>query len=350
MTASTISWRARATAGNALALLTLIQGHCAEPSVPACMAAAPTPIMVRIGEDAPRPALLRGGTSPALQVIDAATSQPLWSASAASPASQQFAAMGAQFAGSLLPIDLDGDGTHDRIYAGDLAGRLWRFDLHHGLPAQLWATGGIFGDFSSGARGFVAPPDVSLSGTNPPGPGAWFNIALGTVRVGTGSVDNRFYVLRDRFAFESWTQARYNRWQPLREGDLARLPRLGAVLTDAAPNGYFIEIGGAEILSPSITVSGRATLALTDPDRAAGEACGIAVVVSSIDLATGAEAGSAANGAPAARIALQARAGEAFTLRREESLAACTLGETRVPSCDVDLSVHRTWWRREDAD
>lgn len=350
MTASTISWRARSAAWKALALLALTPGHCAEPSIPACMTAEPAPIVVRIGEDAPRPALLRGGTSPALEVIDAVTSQPLWSAAAASPASQQFQAMGAQFAGSLLPIDLDGDGTHDRVYAGDLAGRLWRFDLHHGLPAQLWATGGIFGDFSSGARGFVAAPDVSLSGSDPPDASTWFNIALGSVRVGTGAVDNRFYVLRDRFAFESWTQARYDRQPPLRESDLARLPRLGAALSGPAPNGYFIEIGGAEILSPSITVSGRATLALTEPGPVAGAACSIAVVVSSIELATGADTGSTANVPPPARIALRARAGDPFTLRREDSRATCTLGETRVPACDVDLSAHRTWWRREDAD
>jgi hypothetical protein len=337
-----------ATLGKAVAILALTEAHSAQPSIAACTAAAPTPIVVRIGEDMPRLALLRGGASPSLEVIDAGTAQPLWSAAALPPASQQFKAMSAQFAGSLLPLDLDGDGTHDRVYAGDLAGRLWRFDLHHGSPAQQWATGGVFGDFSSGERGFVAPPDVSLATTagTPP----WLNIALGTVRTGTSAVDNRFYVLRDRSAFESWSQDQYDRRRPLQETDLVALPRLGAQLSDPSPAGFFIEIGGAEILSPSLTVSGRATLALTEPGSAAGAACSIAVVVSSIELATGAEVGSAAAGSQPARIALHVRAGETFTLRREGSRALCKLGETRVPACDVDLSAHRTWWRREDAD
>lgn len=350
MTASNAMLRVLATLGNAIAVLALAQAHGAEPSIPPCMAVAPTPIVVRIGEDMPRPALLRGTASAGLEVIDAETLQTLWSAAASPPASQQFQAMSALFAGSLLPIDLDGDGTHDRIYAGDLAGRLWKFDLHHGSPAQQWVAGGVFGDFSSGVRGFVAPPDVSLATAVQPGTQPWFNIALGTVRTGTSTVDNRFYVLRDRSAFESWTQAQYDRQRPLRETDLVALPRLGAQLSDLSPAGYFIEIGGAEVLSPSLTISGRATLALTEPGATAGAACSIAVVVSSIELATGAEAGSPAAGSQPARIALHVRAGESFTLRREDSRALCMLGETRVPACDVDLSAHRTWWRREDAD
>jgi hypothetical protein len=316
------------------------------------MAGSPVAITVRIGESAPRRAWLRGGISPPLEVVEADTLQSLWSAAAWPPASQQFALLRAQFAGSLLPIDLDGDGIHDRIYAGDLAGRLWRFDLHHGLPAQQWATGGVFADLSAGSpRGFVAAPDVSLSAAAAPDSHAGFNIALGTVRLGTAPVDNRFYVLRDRFAFQHWTQAQYDRWRPLRENDLAQLPRLGATLTGPAPDGYFILVGGADILSPSLTVSGHATLALTDPGSSAGAGCSVSATVSAIDLATGAELGIAATHvAPPTRLTLSMTVGESFTLRREGSHAACTLGEAHIAACDVDLSPRRTWWRREDAD
>jgi hypothetical protein len=323
----------------------------AEYSLPACLAGPPVTIVVRIGaQTLPRRAWLHGGTSPPLQIIDAETSQPIWSAAAMPPASQQFAGLRAQFVNSLLPLDLDGDGTHDRLYAGDLAGRLWRFDLHPGLPAEQWATGGIFADLSLGLpRGFVAAPDVSLSVSSVSDP-AWFNIALGTARLGDVAVDNRFYVMRDRFPFESWTQSQYDRWRPLREIDLAPLPRLGATLSAPAPDGYYISLGGAQVLSPTLTVSGRATLALIEPGSGVGPNCSIAAVVSSIDLNTASEQAATTQGYHPLQTSVSMRAGEPFTLQRAGSRVSCMVGEQPIPACDVDLSPQRTWWRREDAD
>jgi hypothetical protein len=339
-----------AFAVGALALIAAPLLGAAEYSLPACLAAAPVAIVVRIGKEAPRRAWLRGAALPALQVVDADSDRILWSAAALQPASQVFEALRGQFAGSLLPLDLDGDGIHDRIYAGDLAGRLWRFDLHHGLPAQQWATGGLFADFASATRGFVAAPDASLPSHSPSLSAGWLDIALGTARVGAAPADNRFYVLRDHHAFESWDQGKYDRWRPLREADLVQLPHLGATLQEPAPNGYFIKVGGSDFLSPALTVSGRATLALAEAGAATAGHCAIAAVVSSIDLATGNLLQITSSGTQSTRLAVSMTAGESFALHREGPVAACTLGETRIPACDVDLSARFSWWRREDAD
>lgn len=320
----------------------------AEPSLPACFAGEPVSIVVRIGDTPPRRAWLRGGISPPLTVVDAGTSQVLWSAAESPPAHQLFSNLRLQFLGSLLPLDLDGDGVHDRIYAGDLGGRLWRFDLHHAQPAERWASGGVFADFAAGSRGFVAAPDVSLAGD---GSQTWFNIALGTARLGSATVDNRFYVVRDRAPFESWSPSQYQDWRPLREDDLVMLPRLGASLSGPAPHGYFIGLGSADVLSPTLTVSGRATLALAQSGSALEGRCAVSVVVSSLTLDTGLEQGVPASGGSApTRVTLSMTAGGAFALHREGSRALCTLDATRIPACDVDLSPRRIWWRREDAD
>jgi hypothetical protein len=216
------------------------------------------------------------------------------------------------------------------------------------LPAERWATGGILAELSLGLpRGFLAAPDVSLSIGSASDP-AWFNIALGTARLGNVLVDNRFYVLRDRFPFETWTQSQYDRWRPLREVDLAQLPR-GATLSAPSPNGYYIALGGAEVLSPGLSVSGRATLALIEPGSSVGTNCSITAVVSTIDLTTAVEQATA-DGSRPLRTAVSTVLGEAFALQREGSRATCMLGETHIPACDVDLAPQRTWWRREDAD
>lgn len=337
----------------AASLLWLAIPHAARPAqatLPACMAGPPAAIVVRIGDEPPRNAWLRGGISPPLEIVAADTALRLWSGAAWPPASQTFDRMRVQFAGSLLPVDLDGDGVHDRIYAGDLAGRLWRFDLNHGNPAGQWASGGVFADLSSATRGFIAPPDVSLDAGHPDGQ-TWFNIALGTAGIGPPPAENRFYVLRDRAPFQVRTQDQYDRWQPLTESDLVQLPRLGATLADQAPNGYYIRVGEADVLGPALTVSGRATLALAQPGARPDAMCSIAAVVSAIDLATGGELQIAtAGGARPHRIPAGMKIGEAFTLLRDGSHATCSLGGTRIAHCEADLSPRRLWWRREDAD
>ena len=32
-------------------------------------------------------------------------------------------------------VDIDGDGLADRMYAGDMGGQVWRFDIHNGAAA-----------------------------------------------------------------------------------------------------------------------------------------------------------------------------------------------------------------------
>src|SRR5690606_23734483 len=131
---------------------------------------------------------------------------------------------------------LDADGLHDRIYAGDLAGRLWRFDIHHGAPAGQWAAGGVFADFSNvEGRGFLAAADVSLSA--PAGAAPWLNIAIGTAAPGNPAANNRFYALRDHAVRERWSQRQHEQWQALREQDLQRVPAVArmAEAGSAAP-------------------------------------------------------------------------------------------------------------------
>ena len=169
--------------------------------------------------------------------------------------------------------------------------------------------------------------------------------------LGPPPADNRLYVLRDRAPFEIRTQDQYERWQPLTERSLVQLPRLGATLAEQAPDGYYIVVGDADVLSPTLTVSGRATLALSQPGAHADAMCNIAAVVSAIDLATGAELQVVtADGPRPSRIPVAVKVGEAFTLLRNGSAATCTLGNTHIGHCDVDLSPRRRWWRREDAD
>jgi hypothetical protein len=177
---------------------------------------------------------------------------------------------------------------------------------------------------------------------------------VGTARVGTGFFDNRFYVIRDRAPFGVWSAADYARWRPLHEGDLVQMARLGDPLSAHAPNGYFFSVGAGDVLSPSLTISGRATLAM---GALAGNAanCQVAVTVAAIEIATAREhtapAAGTGNASGPLRLAVTTTAGDPFTLKVDgRGQAVCSLGSTHVAACDVNLAPQRTWWRREDAD
>lgn len=337
----------------ALACALLLQGPVAPAASPAdCLSGTPLAMQVRIGAAPPQQALLVGGTSPALRIIDARTSDTLWSADAGTAAAQRFPAMTAAFSGSFTALDTDRDGLHDRLYAGDLAGRLWRFDLHNGAPAAAFASGGVFASFgNSVGRGFRAPPDVSLA--TAPGASPWFNIAIGTASPGRGDANNRFYVLRDHAPFQPWSNAQYADWQPPGEADLLRVTTTMAPPPAGIDAGWFIELGSGDVLTASLTVAGRTVFAITDAATAL-DGCRAAVSIATADLVQVQLLATAAGDWRTALAGTHA-IDTGFTFSTDAAggdatTALCRFGDSHVSGCDVSLHARRSWWRREDAE
>jgi hypothetical protein len=305
------------------------------------------PLAVRIGAAAPAHAQLVGGSAPALRVVDADTGTTLWSAGTAA-ASQRFDAMTAGFAGSFIALDTNGDGLHDRLYAGDLAGRLWRFDLHNGATTDTWASGGVFADFSNtSGRLFLAPPDVSLAAD---ATRRWFSIAIGTAAPGRSDANNRFYVLRDYSPQLAWTDAQYAEWPPLREADLLDA---SAVRPTTIPEaGWFMQLHGGDVIAQALTVSGRTVFAIAE---ASGPltGCRSAFSVVSIDAQRARVLGED-TGTWRRPLAGEHTIDSAFQLTvatgGDIARALCSFGTEAVADCEVDLRAHRTWWRRGDAE
>ncbi len=334
-------------------LLALLHaGAAAAADLADCLPQSPVLLNIRIGESLAQHALLVGGGTPALKLVDVTTGALLWSAGASRPAAQRFAAMTEPFSGSVIALDTDNDGLHDRVYAGDLAGRLWRFDLHNGAAAGSWASGGVFADFSNGAgRGFRAPPDVSLAA--PPGVAPWFDIAVGTAAPGHVDADNRFYVLHDRAPFDAWTDAQYRGWQPLRESDLQRITATGERRDELLHAGWFIELGSGEVITASLTVGGRIVLAVAESTTQSAVGCRSAFSIATVDPGRGPVSfdarGSWRNLLPDV-LATDASFTLSTIVDAEAASATCALGGTHITDCDIDTRPRRTWWRRMDAE
>jgi hypothetical protein len=260
--------------------------------------------------------------------------------------------MTAAFAGSLIALDTDHDGLHDRLYAGDLDARLWRFDLHNGTAADHWSSGGVFADFSNAAgRGFRAPADVSLSTGH--GAAPWLNIAIGTAAADHVDAANRFYVLRDHAPFDPWTDAQYADWDPLREADLSLVTTLGPAPGTHSAAGYYIALGSGEIITPSLTVAGRIVLAIAATSATPTMGCRSAFSVAALDLAPG-QPLLDAEGAWRRPLHEVLPTSALLTLAAHPAGPAtsmlCSLGSARVAECDVDLRPRRSWWRRGGAE
>jgi type IV pilus assembly protein PilY1 len=141
----------------------------------------------------------------AVYAFDVLTGSLLWHYSYA-----QNAEMTYSIPSDISRVDTNGDGKIDRLYVGDMGGRLWRFDVGDPDPAN-WTGKIIFksNTGSSDRRKIFYPPDVVLEGGNE----AYYEMVL----FATGDREhpkesttiNRLYAVKDK-----------NPITPLTENDL----------------------------------------------------------------------------------------------------------------------------------
>lgn len=127
-------------------------------------------------------------------------------------------------------LDFDGDGYADRMYAADMGGQVWRFDVNNGQDPANLITGGVFAQL--GAASLTAP--VPLSETRryyyAPDIALVNNRDFNFIHVGIGSGHrahplsmvnhDRFYALRDYRGTGKLTQADYDAIVPIKDADL----------------------------------------------------------------------------------------------------------------------------------
>ena len=158
-------------------------------------------------------------------MIDALTGSLIWRAGPTtdSGAQLQLAKMTNSIPGDVRMIDLTGDGYADRMYAADMGGRVWRFDIKNGQAAASLALGGVFASLGTGDlatktgtaadasnRRFFYAPDVALMKV---GTTNWINVAIGSghreMPITDETVVNRFYSLRDYNIFSQVANNQY---------------------------------------------------------------------------------------------------------------------------------------------
>jgi Tfp pilus tip-associated adhesin PilY1 len=332
----------------------------------------PQRFVVMLGGGLPTPATSTHGArdGAALLLLDAQDGALLWMAAAAGTADQRIATLTAGVSGAITALDLDRNGSADRLYVGDARASLWRFDIETGTTPVLRLAGAPLAQLEAtdapGARSIVAAPDVALMSS--PGIAPWFNVAVGTLRArGTSgaSVPQALFVLRDRHPYEPLSQDAYDRLTPVTADALpvAAGTTSGEAALPAAAPGYRIDLAGGSV-ARAITAGGvllYSQVTAGDPLNACAAATPTVIVsVAAVSALDGHAAldldASGRIDAGDRRVALPSGSANAFDSPRLDHDDAtpgrlrCRVGTATLGTCPSLARLTRRSWRREDAD
>jgi type IV pilus assembly protein PilY1 len=204
-------------------------------------------------------------------MINAIDGTVLWNAY--TDVSEASTEMKNSFASDVTPVDRDGDGYIDLLYAADTGGRVWRFDWKDNNKGF---NGGVIADINdsdtagvSGNRRFYVSPDASYIKTkrtneNDEGVELVTNDSFLLISIGSGyrahpldeEVNDQFYLIKDSHGLDypdSYTK--------IGVSDLAEWSSSDATDEVKSSYGWYFDpsVVGEKIMSPSITLNGVVT-------------------------------------------------------------------------------------------
>jgi type IV pilus assembly protein PilY1 len=186
-------------------------------------------------------------------------------------------------------IDLDGDDFADRMYAVDVGGQLWRFDIFGGQPAASLVEGGVIARL--GAEGVDSPsagdtrrvynsPDVALFLDTAQ------NRRFLSINVGTGyrahpldtSATDVFYSFRDPAVFNRLSEFDYSNYEIATDEDFVEVSGSTQAVVTASDRGWkFTLPDGQMVLSNSSIFNGEVFFVAFSPDTVAASDCTVTV-------------------------------------------------------------------------
>jgi type IV pilus assembly protein PilY1 len=160
-------------------------------------------------------------------------------------------------------LDIDANGYADRMYAADMGGQVWRFDITNGATAANLVAGGVIAQLGaapalspalSDVRRFYYAPDVARVNSR----------GYDFVHVGIGSgsrgnplgtlVQDRFYSLRD-YGFARKTQAQFDAITPTTNASLTAITTANTSVPQGSSPGWRLDLstGGEKVLAEART-------------------------------------------------------------------------------------------------
>jgi len=226
------------------------------------------------------------GVGASLHVLDLKSGAELWRASADSAtADLTLSTMTRSIPNTVRVIDLSGDGLADRMYASDMGGQVWRFDVFNGKAPSELVTGGVIAQLgaeglgtptAADTRRFYNAPDVSLVTD------AHQQRRYIAVSIGSGyrahpfdlTASDRFFSIRDGDVFRQLDQAAYDDYSIVEDGDLVEVSgQTQTVITTDDRGWKFTLPYNQKILAESLTFDDQIFFVAFSPDSDAAATC-----------------------------------------------------------------------------
>jgi len=230
------------------------------------------------------------GEGAGIYFLDLESGEVLWRASSDAGAELTLQDMTRAMPNQIRVVDFNGDGFGDRMYASDLGGQIWRFDIFsgnapNGIGPDALVTGGVIAQL--GAEGLGSPsdaetrrfynaPDISIFNDN------LQNRRFLAINIGSGyrahpldnTNDDRFYSIRDADVFNKLGQSDYDNYDIVTDNDLIEVSgTVGAVI---GPNdrGWKLTLpADQKVLAASTTFNNEVFFVTFSPDSAAAASC-----------------------------------------------------------------------------
>ena len=187
-------------------------------------------------------------------------------------------------------VDFNGDTFADRMYASDLGGQLWRFDITNGnapngIGADALVAGGVIAQL--GAEGLVNPGDVDTRRFyNAPDISIFSddiqNRRFLSINIGSGyrahpldtTNADRFYSIRDEDVFSKLSQSDYNSYSIITESDLVEVSGTVGAVISAGDRGWMLTLPADQmVLATSTTFDNEVFFVAFSPNAAAAASC-----------------------------------------------------------------------------
>jgi type IV pilus assembly protein PilY1 len=225
------------------------------------------------------------GEGAGIHILDLKTGTELWRASADNAADLQLSNMTRSMPNAVRVIDLSGDGLADRMYASDMGGQIWRFDIFNGQDPTNLVAGGVIARL--GAEGTASPtaadtrrfynaPDVSLI-TDDRQQRRYVAISIGSgyrAHPFDLTASDRFYSIRDGNVFRQMTQANYDSYPIATDADLVEVSGQTQTVITANDRGWKFTLPWNEkILADSLTFDNQIFFVAFTPDSSAAATC-----------------------------------------------------------------------------
>ncbi len=209
----------------------------------------------------------------AIYMVNLETGQLIWSAGPSDATRShdlQLDSMRHSIPAPVKVVDLTGDDIPDRMYVGDMGGRVWRFDIINGNgPAEL-VEGGMLATLgaadlpspppASEIRRFYASPDVVAVLSDEPGE-SYLSINIGSghrARPLASATQDEFFAVRDFNIFNVVETDDYE--EPVNRDNLLDITNDTAptmLPTDPGWRLRMVESGGEKVLTESFSFDGE---------------------------------------------------------------------------------------------